>query len=174
VVFGEYSLGYSQDVVSKWESDFLLQTVFVVDSITHISMLYHGFKYHRTSLTPLPTIFPPRPLALLTTHRSPVNKLSYWLRPHTSKTSLPIVFLHGIGIGLWTYVNSLAALNAQKVNNDGEVGIIAIELLPISFRITHSALGKEEMCRQIQTILLQHGYEKFVLVTHSWVPPHPN
>jgi hypothetical protein len=146
----------------------ILQIVFLVDNMTHLSMLYHGFKYHRTSIIRFPTVFPPRPLTLITTKRSPVKILSYWLRPHTSKTKLPIVFLHGIGIGLWPYVNFLAALN-NRGNDGGEVGIIAIEILPISFRITHSALGKEEMCRQIENILLRHGFESFVLVTHSCV-----
>jgi pimeloyl-ACP methyl ester carboxylesterase len=131
-------------------------------------MLYHGFKYHRTSIIRFPTVFPPRPLTLFTKNRSPVKILSYWLRPHTSKTKLPIVFLHGIGIGLWPYVKFLAALNNQG-NDDGEVGIIAMEILPISFRITNSALDKEEMCRQIENILLHHGFESFVLVTHSCV-----
>jgi triacylglycerol esterase/lipase EstA (alpha/beta hydrolase family) len=145
-----------------------LQIVFIVDSITHLSMLYHGFKYHRTSIIRFPTVFPLRPLTLITTKRSPAKILSYWLRPHTSKTKLPIVFLHGIGIGLWPYVNFLAALNNQG-NDDGEVGIIAIEILPVSFRITYSALGKEEMCRQIENILLHHRFESFVLVTHSCV-----
>jgi pimeloyl-ACP methyl ester carboxylesterase len=92
--------------------------------------------------------------------------LSYWHRPHTSTSKLPIVFLHGIGIGLWPYVKFLAALNNQGPH-DEDVGIIAIELLPISFRITQAALGQEEVCRQIGNILHHHGYEKFVLVTHS-------
>jgi hypothetical protein len=144
------------------------QIVFVVDNITHLSMLYHGFKYHRTSILRFPIVLPLRPLTLLTTKRSPVKILSYWLRPHTSRTKQPIVFLHGIGIGLWPYVNFLAALNKEG-NDDGEVGIIAIEILPVSFRITHSALGKEDMCRQIEDILIHHGFESFVLVTHSCV-----
>jgi hypothetical protein len=140
--------------------------VFIVDGITHLSMVYHGFKYHRTAVIRSPLVFPPRPLALCTLNRSPAKVLSYWLRPHTSKSTLPVVFLHGIGIGLWPYVNFLAALNKQS-DEDGEVGIIAIEILPISFRITQQALGKEEMCRQIENILLHHGFGSFVLVTHS-------
>lgn len=140
--------------------------VFVVDNITHLSMLYCGFKYHRTSIIHFPLVLPPRPLTLCTLNRSPVKALSYWLRPHTSTTKLPIVFLHGVGIGLWPYVNFLAALNKGE-NDDGEVGIIAIEILPISFRITQQALGKEDMCRQIENILLQHGFGHFVLVAHS-------
>jgi pimeloyl-ACP methyl ester carboxylesterase len=138
----------------------------VVDNITHFRLLYHGFKYHRTSLVRLPTVFPARPLTVLTSHRSPVKMLSYWLRPHTSPSQRPIVFLHGIGIGLWPYVRFLAALN-QHGRDDGQVGIMAVEILPISFRITHSALGKEEMCRQMHSILIHHGFDNFVLVAHS-------
>lgn len=141
--------------------------VFVVDNMTHFSMLCHGFKYHRTSIIRFPLILPPRPLTLCAVNRSPVKALSYWLRPHTSTTKLPIVFLHGIGIGLWPYVNFLAALNKQG-SDGGEIGIIAIEILPISFRITQQALGREEMCRQIENILFHHGFESFVLVAHSY------
>ena len=140
--------------------------VFIVDNITHLSMPYHGFRYHRTSIIRFPVVLPPRPLTLCALNRSPVKTLSYWLRPHTSTSRLPIVFLHGVGIGLWTYVNFLAGLNEQETD-DGEVGIIAIEILPISFRITQQMLGKEEMSRQIENILMHHGFESFVLVTHS-------
>ena len=142
----------------------------MVDGLTHISMLYHKFQYHRTSIARFPFVFPFRPLTLLTSHRSPVRSLSYWHRPHTSRTKLPIVFIHGIGIGLWPYVNFLASLNHDAdEGSDGDVGVIAIEILPVSFRIMGAALSREDMCRHIQTILLHHGFEKFVLVAHSYV-----
>jgi pimeloyl-ACP methyl ester carboxylesterase len=48
------------------------------------------------------------------------------------------------------------------------VGIIAIEILPISFRITHPALNKSAMCEEIARILAYHGWEKVVLVSHSY------
>lgn len=51
---------------------------------------------------------------------------------------------------------------------DDQVGIIAIELMPVSFRITHEALGKEEICDEIQAILKHHGFAKYVLVAHSY------
>ncbi|KAI9845307.1 MAG: hypothetical protein M1837_004929 [Sclerophora amabilis] len=146
-------------------------TVFAVDNYTHFHLLYHKFQYHRTKLRPYPTVFPFRPQTLLTTRRSPVPDLSYWYRPHKSKTSLPVVFLHGIGIGLYPYVPFLAGLNGgskSSADDDGDVGIIAIEILPVSFRMTGPALGRHEMCQQIQTILLRHGFEKFVLVPHSY------
>ncbi len=118
-------------------------------------------------MTPYPTTFPFRPQTVLTAHHSPVKRLSYWHRPHKSATKLPIVFLHGIGIGLLPYVPFLGALNGANGSEDGDVGIIAVEILPISFRMTHRGLGKGEMCRQLQMILRRHGFEKFVLVSHS-------
>ena len=94
----------------------------------------------------------------------------YWHRPHTSKSRLPILFIHGIGIGLYPYVNFLAQLNHKMEGNDaeGDVGIIAIEIMPVSFRITHAALEKDEMCREILSVLKKHGWEKVVLVSHSY------
>ena len=131
-------------------------------------MIYHGFQYYRTALRLIPIAFPFRPLTLFTRNRSPVSQLSYWYRPHSSRSKLPIVFLHGIGIGLLPYRHFLAALNEGKnAGDDEDVGIIAVELLPISFRITHASLQKEEMCRQIQIILDKHRFDKFVLVAHS-------
>ncbi|KAI9752043.1 MAG: hypothetical protein M4579_005771 [Chaenotheca gracillima] len=146
--------------------------VFGVDNHTHLSMWWRGFQYYRTKLTLFPTIFPLRPQTVLTPHRSPAPSLPYWYRPHRSQTKLPILFLHGIGIGLYPYVPFLAALNGtgpqSHADRDGDVGIIAIEILPVSFRMTHPALDRQEMCSQIQTIMLRHGFEKFVLVSHSY------
>lgn len=78
-----------------------------------------------------------------------------------------MLFLHGIGVGLYPYVDFLAQLNRGKVEEEGEVGIIALEILPISSRITNAAPGKEATCRQIQAILNHHGWSDVVLVSHS-------
>ncbi|KAI9804009.1 MAG: hypothetical protein M1833_000290 [Piccolia ochrophora] len=145
--------------------------VFVVDNTTHLFMLWHGFHYYRTRLGPFPPILPSRPQTWLSPNRSPAEQLSYWHRPHTSKKKLPILFIHGIGIGLYPYVPFLAGLNRNADpddDDDGQVGIIAVEILPVSFRMTHKALGRTEMCRQIETILLRHGFEKVVVVSHSY------
>lgn len=48
------------------------------------------------------------------------------------------------------------------------MGVIAIELMPISFRITHAALKREEMKDEILKIVQSHGWTKFVLVSHSY------
>jgi pimeloyl-ACP methyl ester carboxylesterase len=137
-----------------------------------VHLLYHGFHFHRTALSRFFTLFPFRPQSLLTTKRSPVTHTTYWHRAHTSKTKLPILFIHGIGIGLLPYVNFLADLNSKTGLEDGgpddQVGIIAIEIMPISFRITHPALSKDETCAEIATILAHHGWDKVVLVSHSY------
>lgn len=80
------------------------------------------------------------------------------------------MFIHGIGIGLWPYTKFLAEINRSdpQAAQDGEVGIIAVEIMPISFRITGSILGRDEMCRQINIILERHGFDKVTLASHSF------
>ena len=68
-----------------------------VDCFTHVSLTIHGFKHYTTSAGF--DIFPPRPFSLLS-ERSSSSKLSYWYKPHRSKTKKPIIFLHGIGVSL--------------------------------------------------------------------------
>jgi hypothetical protein len=93
--------------------------------------------------------------------------LSYWHRPHVSKSRLPILFVHGIGIGLFPYAKFLAEINNGVDDEGGQIGIIAIELLPISFRITTEMADRQNMCNAISAIVSQHGWEKCVLVAHS-------
>ena len=115
-------------------------------------------------------MFPLRPLALLSKQKSPAKTLTYWHRPHTSKTRLPILFIHGIGIGLYPYVNFLSQINKTDSERDevGDIGIIAIEILPVSFRITGAALEKEQMCHEILRILQYHGWHECILASHSY------
>ena len=132
-------------------------------------LLGNHFRYYRPSLASQFAMFPFRMIPLLSWNSSPVQNLSYWYREHTSKTRLPIVFIHGIGVGLYTYVDFLAQLNsnADAQPNDGNVGIVAVEILPISSRICPPALRIEEMRRAIQRIVDVHGWDEFVLVGHS-------
>ena len=61
----------------------------------------------------------------------------------------------------------LKELNQDRKEEDGQIGIIAVEILPISSRITSPVLLKDDMCRQLQAVFRRHGFEKFVLVSHS-------
>jgi pimeloyl-ACP methyl ester carboxylesterase len=137
-----------------------------------VSLLCRGFHFHRTALSRFFTLFPFRPQTLLAIEKSPVKHLTYWHRQHTSKTKLPILFIHGIGIGLYPYATFLSDLNSagglEDSGPDEQVGIIAVEIMPVSFRITHSALSRSEMCDEIKAILAHHGWDKVVLVSHSY------
>lgn len=146
------------------------QCVSVVDTITFVSMTFHSFSFYRISISRFFTVFPFRPVTLLAAHKSPARTLSYWHRSHTSKSQLPVLFIHGIGIGLYPYVKFLSQINqANKANDeDGEIGIIAIEVMPISFRITNAMLEKDQMCHEILQILQKHGWDQVVLVSHSY------
>lgn len=145
-------------------------------------MLCNSFQFHGCGFKQLFTVFPFRPLAIFGLNKSPGRNLSYWHRPHTAKNAIPVLFIHGIGIGLYPYVNFLAQLNGKDANPpehrfaapqgrgqvDGDVGIIAIEVMPISFRITSAMPTKEQMMDEILAILTHHGWEKVVLVSHSY------
>lgn len=139
-----------------------------------MKLLLHGFHFHRMSTSRFFTLFPLRPQTLLTSYRSPAKHTTYWHRPHTSPTKLPVVFIHGIGIGLYPYTNFLDELNSvagvESTDPNEQVGIIAIEIMPVSFRITHSALGRAEMCSEVEQILKKHlrPGQKCVLVSHSY------
>ncbi|KAI9660853.1 MAG: hypothetical protein M1829_006418 [Trizodia sp. TS-e1964] len=141
--------------------------VFVVDTLASLFLLRHCFKFHRSALSQAIKVLPFRPFHLLSRRRSASKSITYWYHKHTSKTRLPILFIHGIGIGLYPYVNFLAEINEGN-GPDEQVGILALEIMPISFRITSEILPREEMCREIEKIVNSHGWYKFVLVTHSY------
>jgi len=142
-----------------------------VDFLAFVHMRFHGFHFHRAPLSHFFTLFPFRPVSLFTTSTSPSKTLTYWHRAHTSKTKLPILFIHGIGIGLYPYVKFLGELNASTTHHtdkDGDVGIIALEIPSISFRLTSAPLTPSQFRIEVSRILAHHGWEKVVLVSHSY------
>jgi pimeloyl-ACP methyl ester carboxylesterase len=146
--------------------------VMLVEHVTFVRFWIAGFSHLRTR-TAGPWAFPPRPGTMLAAGKSPAETLSYWYRPHTSKTRLPVLFIHGIGIGLYPYVDTLEAISKQPtshLNNlsDQGVGVLAIEILPISFRLTQPIMQRQEFIDQITAILDKHGWSQFVLASHSY------
>ena len=83
---------------------------------------------------------------------------------------MPVLFLHGIGIGLQTYTDFFQDLIRSTDRNvhDGQVGILAIEMMPVSFRICDAAPPMKEIVNQLRSILKKHAWDKFVLVAHSY------
>ncbi|KAF2123921.1 hypothetical protein P153DRAFT_303194 [Dothidotthia symphoricarpi CBS 119687] len=144
--------------------------VLFVDTLTATRLRVNGFILYRTSLSSSLSMIPPRIASLATRQISSAPDLSYWYRPHTSKTRLPILFIHGIGIGLYPYVNFLSQISKDDIQSadDGEVGVIALEIMPICFHITKPILRSAEICRQVNIILAQHGFDKVVLASHSY------
>ncbi|KAF5665154.1 hypothetical protein FHETE_6770 [Fusarium heterosporum] len=141
--------------------------VFIVDQATHFAFRWHGFKLHRRPRSSALCVFPPRPQELFPGPKSPSSALSYWHRPHTARDKLPIVFFHGIGIGLWTYVRFLSGLHKTD-DGKGSVGVIAVEILPISFRLTPAIPNKAEFLAEMTAILEHHRWQKFAVVSHSY------
>lgn len=141
--------------------------IYLIDMATHAALSWYGFRYYARSSDMSWTTFPPRPQELFAKCRSPEPELGYWFKPHTCPHSRPIVFWHGIGVGLCTYVRFLTQLGHSA--RSGDVGLIVPEVLPISFRLTHPLPRKHELLRMIIGILDHHrGWETFKLVSHSY------
>lgn len=142
--------------------------VFMVDQLTHLAMTLMGFQYHPPA-GPAP-VFPPRPQTVLARHQSPASNLGYWFKPHNAGAdALPVVFFHGIGVGLWTYLRFIFGIVRSDVGgNSGTLGVIAVEMLPISFRLTSPIPGQSEFVRQVTKILDHHDWDQVSVVSHSY------
>ena len=135
--------------------------------IAYVYLTLHSFQFHSVPRY-LPS-FPPRPQSIFATRHSPAPHLTYYYRPHTSKTRLPVFYIHGVGI-LNIYLKFLAEFNSASDNDpaDGDIGFIFLEIKPISFYITHAALDKADMCAEILLILKEHKWDRFVLMANSY------
>ena len=142
--------------------------VSAVECYTVFRLYYNRFQFHRISFVDSLKTFPCQPHSLVTRYRSPSTKLSYWYRPHTSKRRSPVLFIHGIGIGCYAQIDLLLYINSVEGHtDDGEIGIIAVEVMPISSRICPTALSAGETRDEIRKILDAYGWDEFVLVGHS-------
>lgn len=138
------------------------------DLMTYTKVRLLGLQHYRLPLREFFTVFPLRLHTLFTKNKSPTKHISYWYRPHTSSTRLPVLFIHGIGAGLRTYTGFLGDFISADVAGDGQTGIIAIELMPISMRVTREMLPRTEMLAEILSILDRHGWDKFAIMSHSY------
>ncbi|KAM3497867.1 hypothetical protein MY10362_008792 [Beauveria mimosiformis] len=160
----------------------------LIDAVTCALLWGHGFRFYgRGSAAEVLKTFPPRPQELLSRRKSPAPALGYWYygpspssvgyRPKsagakTVEQQLPLVFFHGIGVGLLTYLRFLfdlvrAAKACSKQDADG-LGIIAVEMLPVSFRLTAPPLHKRDFLAAFTAIVDAHGWDDFGIVSHSY------
>ncbi|KAI0063410.1 hypothetical protein BV25DRAFT_1990788 [Artomyces pyxidatus] len=134
----------------------------IVDTLTSGGLLFLGFRHYNTQKWF--HLFPPRPLHALFSNTSPDPDIPYWYRPHRSTTKLPILFIHGIGIGLYPY----RPFFSELIKQDPDVGILAIEILPVSMHMTSPPLSREGMCAAIARILDAHNLPRVVVASHSY------
>lgn len=167
-------------ISTRYHSIIWYAIIGLLDITTHIQLRYSQFKYYgpnstaldknpNTKLFPNPTsTFPPTVLHALPFARARLltspSSLPYWYRPHRSPHHRPILFIHGIGIGLHPYTSFLTSPHLQ------DIGIIALSLLPISARLTHPPLPREAFLSELSTILSAHepAFKAFTLVSHSY------
>ncbi|KAI1122485.1 hypothetical protein F5Y10DRAFT_74977 [Nemania abortiva] len=154
------------DIEVRYRSVVWYFIVGVVDHITHFQLSRQGFRYYAQPKPHSHSVIPLRLQSLFAEKRS-VSQLSYWYRPHTAKDKLPLVFLHGIGIGLWPYTEYLSNLN-EAFAKDDQIGIIALEYLPVSARLTSAPLSQTIFLSQITLLLEAHGWDQFAVLGHSY------
>ncbi|KAJ3984347.1 hypothetical protein F5890DRAFT_1554150 [Lentinula detonsa] len=139
--------------------------VALVDLITSIKL--YTMNFYQYSSPTHPQFFPPRLFSIFSTPSPSVtDHFSYWYRPHKSFDRDPIVFIHGIGIGLHPYIPFLQDL----IQLDPDQGILLIELLPVSMHICSSTSipPRREMLDAIYTTMHSLGISRAVLASHSY------
>ncbi|OIW28096.1 hypothetical protein CONLIGDRAFT_579185 [Coniochaeta ligniaria NRRL 30616] len=158
-----------------------------VDLTTHICLARDGFQYHGPPLRKALAVFPPRlqvvptllPFPRAKRYSSASEHIGFWIRPHTARNARPVVFIHGIGVGLWPYTRFLDEIGRPTGSSsrsggedDGQIGVIVLEILPISTRLTDPPLRREAFVQELRAILAANAPEwlddGFVLVSHSY------
>ncbi|CAA7271159.1 unnamed protein product [Cyclocybe aegerita] len=126
--------------------------VALVDSGTSVVLVLLGFKHYTPREAQWSLSFPLRPLLWLLSRRAPQGvAFPYWYRPHRSSQKIPLVFLHGIGIGLLPYIPFLKSL-VKGENRD--VGILLPELLCICMHMTPRSIPPRPlMLESLNTVL---------------------
>ncbi|KFA54177.1 hypothetical protein S40293_06286 [Stachybotrys chartarum IBT 40293] len=142
--------------------------IFLVDQLTHILLTWNGYQYYARAPSTALDVFPPRPQDFLSRRRSAAPALSYWFHPHSDDSKVPLIFFHGIGVGLWTYIRFLLELMPAPGKQAPCSGVMAIEFLPVSFRLTAPPPDKTEFLRQMTRILEHHGWASYAIASHSY------
>lgn len=133
----------------------------IIDFFASMALLASGFTFYRQPRSKFWKTFPLRPMTLFGLKESASPNYSYFYRPHTSTTHRPIVFIHGLGIGLAIYIPLFLVIPK-------DIGILAIEILPISSRITEPGLLPSDQAREIGDIVAQQNIDDFVFVGNSY------
>ncbi|KAH8674283.1 hypothetical protein BX600DRAFT_378444 [Xylariales sp. PMI_506] len=156
-------------VIIQHRSLLFYSMIGLLDTLMTFYQLATGWKYYRQPASTLFKVFPIRLTNLLPFTPSAAPGMSYWYRPHKSKTQRPVVFIHGLGIGLIPYMFWLRTLPP-------DVGVLAVEMLPISGRVTSYPLAATpELGNMIAACIAQQralqndgSWDDFVLIGNSY------
>ncbi|KAE9582193.1 hypothetical protein CGMCC3_g1922 [Colletotrichum fructicola] len=132
-----------------------------LDLFVTIVLAIRGFKFYRQPRKTFFSVFPLRPMTLLAPNESNSSQLSYFCRPHSSKEHRPILFIHGVGVGLLPYLYWLWTIPK-------DVGVLCIEILPVSSRICPPLPPTDELVAGMDAIIQQQNYNDFVFVGNSF------
>lgn len=164
------SMAVTLDPVRMVHRPLLWYALFVgsADTVACISLYLFSFRFHRYSRLGIFQSLPFRPVLLFSNHKSPSKSFSYWLLPHTSndKTKLPIVFVHGVGVGLHFYLAFLKDLLPHCQEHG--IGILCLEIHQVCSRVTFPLPSPEDITIEMLRILDHHSWHKVVMVTHSY------
>ncbi|KAL2751825.1 hypothetical protein ACRALDRAFT_2030496 [Sodiomyces alcalophilus JCM 7366] len=139
-----------------------------LDTVTAAILGLSGFKFYRQPRKTFPTVFPPRLQTVLSPSLSASPQLSYFYRPpapsssSTSTSHRPILFLHGVGIGLAPYLPWLLFFVPP------EAAVLIPEFLPVSSRICAPLPSTADLVHSLSTVLAQQDLREVVLVAHSF------
>ncbi|KAK2019176.1 hypothetical protein LZ32DRAFT_519957 [Colletotrichum eremochloae] len=162
-------------VIIQHRTLFYYLIIWFLDTLMALYLLSQGYRYYKQPPSTFFKIFPLRIINLLPFARSASDGMSYWYRPHQSTIKRPIVFLHGLGMGLIPYMFWLHTIPK-------DVGILAVEMLPISSRVTTYPLASTpELCEMIAKCVAQQrasqkatipgemgAWDDFVLIGNSY------
>jgi pimeloyl-ACP methyl ester carboxylesterase len=87
-------------------------------------------------------------------------KVAYWYR-QGSVDQHPIVFIHGLGCGIFPYLNFIRKLLTTRSS------VFLVELPHVSMRMQARAPTVPATIREMEDALTQHGYARAVWVGHS-------
>jgi hypothetical protein len=169
-----FELGYNQDIISHrinldpvnathrplafYACIMLLSTLFGF----LLQFIWRMNKYgpERKSTLWEPMDSQERPYERLPKENTP-EKLSYWFRDG-NRSKKPIVFVHGIGVGIMSYFTFI-----PKLLQSTDSPIFFIELPYVSMHCVEEIPTMQETVNDIRNMLHRHGFDSVVFVGHS-------
>ncbi|VUC36997.1 unnamed protein product [Clonostachys rosea] len=147
---------------------YYLFVVALADIGSYFRLRLSGFHHYRLPLYKRMSVFPWRPHMILSRTISRSEHLSYFYRRHTQPDRRPVLFIHGFGLGISKYSRFLKDFDRYHGYSNGGVGIIALEIMPLTTRINEDdMLPMDKLIQEIRSILKHHDWTEVTILAHS-------